>query len=103
MPNEKSIQNRVYIDSFLSYLRDVRGYSEKTVISYGHDLRRLDEYLSSHDLAVEEMVFEDAREFTSELYEQDLSHSTINRILSANRSFFHSLLENGTVKADPFK
>ena len=100
--NEKLVRNRVYIDNFLSYLKDVRGYSEKTVISYGHDLRRLDEFLVSHDLSVEEMAFEDAREFTSELYEQELSHSTINRILSANRSFFHSLLEDGTVKADPF-
>ncbi len=51
--NDRLIQNRVYIDSFLSYLRDVRGYSEKTVISYGHDLMRLDEFLTSHDLAVE--------------------------------------------------
>lgn len=101
--NEKLVRNRVYIDNFLSYLKDVRGYSEKTVISYGHDLRRLDEFLVSHDLGVEEMAFEDAREFTSELYEQELSHSTINRILSANRSFFHSLLEDGTVKSDPFK
>ena len=50
MPNEKLIQNRVHIDSFLSYLRDVRGYSEKTVISYGHDLGRLDAFLSSHNL-----------------------------------------------------
>ena len=104
MPDkDKLTQNRVYIDSFLSYLKDVRGYSEKTVISYGHDLGRLDEFLSSHDLGVEEMAFEDAREFTSELYDQELSHATINRILSANRSFFHSLLENGVVKSDPFK
>ena len=101
--NDKFVRNRVYIDNFLSYLKDVRGYSEKTVISYGHDLKRLDEFLVSHDLAVEEMAFEDAREFTSELYEQELSHSTINRILSANRSFFHSLLEDGTVSSDPFK
>ena len=101
--NDKLVRNRVYIDSFLSYLKDVRGYSEKTVISYGHDLGRLDSFLVSHDLAVEEMAFEDAREFTSELYEQELSHSTINRILSANRSFFHSLLEDGKVSSDPFK
>ena len=101
--NDKQLRNRVFMDNFLSYLKDVRGYSEKTVVSYGHDLKRLDEFLISHDLGVEEMVFEDAREFTSELYEQELSHSTINRILSANRSFFHSLLEDGKVKADPFK
>ena len=80
--NGKQAQNRAYIDGFLTYLKDVQGYSEKTVISYAHDLGRLEDFLSSHDLAVSEMVYEDAREFTSDLYDQDLSHATINRILS---------------------
>ncbi len=100
---DKQVQNRVYIDEFLTYLKDVQGYSEKTVISYAHDLRRLDDFLVSHDLAVTDMVYEDARAFTSDLYDQELSHATINRILSANRTFFHSLLENGYTKVDPFK
>lgn len=96
-------QNRLYIDNFLTYLKDVQGYSEKTVISYAHDLMRLDMFLCSHDLAIEDMVFEDAKAFVSDLYDQELSHATINRILSANRSFFHSLCENSIVKTDPFK
>ena len=63
--NGKQAQNRAYIDAFLTYLRDVQGYSEKTVISYAHDLGRLEDFLVRHDLAVSEMVYEDAREFTS--------------------------------------
>ena len=100
---DKQVQNRVYIDEFLTYLKDVQGYSEKTVVSYAHDLRRLDDFLVSHDLSVTEMVYEDARAFTSDLYDEELSHATINRILSANRTFFHSLLENGYITIDPFK
>ncbi len=100
---DKQVQNRAYIDEFLTYLRDVQGYSEKTVVSYAHDLMRLDDFLVSHDLSVTEMVFEDAGAFTTELYDQQLSHATINRILSANRTFFHSLLENGYIEVDPFK
>lgn len=99
---DKQAQNRAYIDGFLTYLGTVRGYSEKTVISYAHDLKRLEDYLIAHDLALEDMVYEDAREFTSGLYEEDLSHASINRILSGNRSFFRHLLEDGVVKADPF-
>lgn len=99
----KQEQNRLYMDNFLSYLKDVQGYSEKTVISYAHDLMRLEDYLRSHDMAVQEMVFEDAREFVADLYDQDLSHATINRILSANRSFFHNLCENQVMGSDPFK
>ncbi len=100
---DKQTQNRAYMDGFLSYLGDVRGYSKKTVISYAHDLMRLEDYLSSHDLSLTEMVYEDARQFVAELYEQELSHATINRVLSGNRTFFHHLLENGVVTVDPFK
>lgn len=103
MAVDKQTQNRAYIDSFLQYLKDVQGYSEKTVVSYAHDLKRLDDFLVSHDLSVTEMVYEDARSFVADLYDQDLSPASINRILSGNRMFFRSLLENSVVKADPFK
>ena len=103
MDVDKQTQNRAYIDSFLQYLKDVQGYSEKTVISYAHDLKRLDDFLVSHDLSVTEMVYEDARAFVADLYDQDLSPASINRILSGNRMFFRSLLENSVVKVDPFK
>ena len=99
----KQIQNRAYIDGFLTYLGKVQGYSEKTVVSYAHDLKRLEDFLISHDLAVSEMVYEDAREFSSGLYEVNLSHASINRILSGNRTFFRHLLEDGVVSSDPFK
>lgn len=100
---DKQTRNRALIDEYLSYLKDVQGYSEKTVISYAHDLLRLEDYLSKHDMYVGEMVFEDARSFTATLYDQKLSPATINRILSANRSFFHNLCENGIMTVQPFK
>ena len=103
MDVDKQTQNRAYIDSFLQYLKDVQGYSEKTVISYAHDLKRLDDFLVSHDLSVTDMVYEDARAFVADLYDQDLSPASINRILSGNRMFFRSLLENSVIKVDPFK
>ncbi len=94
--------NREYIDSFLNYLKSVQGYSERTVVSYAHDLGRLDKFLSEHSLAVQDMVFEDARTFSLSLYEEKLSSATINRILSANRTFFHNLCENGITSIQPF-
>ena len=100
---DKHVRDRALMDEFLTYLKDVQGYSEKTVVSYAHDLRRLDEFLVKRDLSVTEMVYEDARSFTSGLYEEGLSHASINRILSGNRMFFRSLLERGLIKTDPFK
>ncbi len=101
--SERQAFDRAQMDGFLKYLKEVRGYSEKTVVSYAHDLRRLDDFLVSHGLTLQEMVFEDARAFTADLYDQELSHATINRILSANRTFFHHLRENGVVQSDPFR
>jgi len=92
-----------YIKQYISYLKDVAGYSEKTAISYEHDLRRLEDWLNAHSMDVTDMVEEDARAFTVSLYEERLSPATINRILSANRSFFHNLCETGIVKKQPFK
>lgn len=95
-------ENREYIDTFLNYLKSVQGYSDRTVVSYAHDLRRLEQYLIKHNLAVKDMVFEDARSFSLSLYEEKLSSATINRILSANRTFFHNLCENGVTSIQPF-
>ena len=96
------MDNREYIDKYLDYLKSVQGYSEKTIISYAHDLKRLEDFLKNHKLDVKDMVFEDAKAFSLSLYEEKLSSATINRILSANRSFFHNLCENGVIKVQPF-
>lgn len=95
--------NRALIDEFLTYLKSVQGYSDRTVVSYAHDLGRLDEFMSKRGIRVEDMAFEDARSFAAGLYDEGLSPATINRILSANRSFFHNLCENGVTAVQPFK
>ncbi len=92
-----------HIRSYIDYLRTVGGYSEKTAVAYEHDLRRFQDWMERHSLPLEEVSPEDARSFTVELYDLKLKPATINRIISANRSFFHSLCEDGTVKIQPFK
>jgi len=94
--------NRKYIESFLEYLKKVQGYSDKTVISYAHDLKRLEQYLTEHNLLLKDFVFEDAKAFSLKLYEEELKPATINRIISANRSFFHNLCEDGITTVQPF-
>lgn len=101
--NEIQAKNHALIDEFLSYLEKVQGYSDKTIISYAHDLKRLDEYMARRNIYVGDMVFEDARNFVSSLYDENLSSATINRILSSNRSFFHNLCETGVMNVQPFK
>lgn len=90
------------IKDFLSYLESVRGYSEKTIISYRHDLMRLEEYLEKHSMNYDELTFQDAKDFALNLYDQKLSKATINRILSALKSFYTNLYETSQIESNPF-
>ncbi len=100
--NDVEKTNNGMIDFFLEYMVKVRGCSEKTRVSYAHDLKRLADYLDKHSLYIGDMVFEDARNFTSQLYEQNICGNTINRILSGCRSFCRYLMEDGVLKTQPF-
>ena len=94
--------NRQYVEDYIEYIKSVQGYSERTVVSYSHDLERLCVFLDSENKTVCEMTYEDAKKFSLGLYDSKLSSATINRILSANRSFFHNLCESGIIVSSPF-
>lgn len=97
-----SQSNSKLIDSYLKYIEKVQGYSARTVVSYRHDLSRLGDYALNHNLAFEDFSFEDARDFSFGLYQENLAPSSINRILSSSRSFFHTMCENGQRQDNPF-
>lgn len=94
--------NRKIAAQYIDYLTSVRGYSERTAVSYGHDIERLLSFLDSHELSITEMQYEDARLFSRMLYEEGLKPASINRILSCQRSFFRYLNENGICDSMPF-
>lgn len=95
--------NEELVENYLSYIKSVQGYSERTVVSYSHDLKRLTDYCFSHNLLLSDFAFEDARDFSLMLYNQKLASASINRIMSCCKSFFHSLCENSLIKDNPFK
>ena len=69
------------IRSYITYLRTVGGYSEKTAVAYEHDLRRFEDWMKRHGVEVDDLTPEDARSFTVELYESKLKPATINKLL----------------------
>lgn len=90
-------------ESFLSFLRFERNYSEKTVRSYGIDLEKFEEYLKGVD---EELDFTgvDAdlvRGWVLRLMEQGYATTSVNRKLSSLRSFYQYLLRKRTIEKDP--
>ncbi len=94
--------NKDLIDKYLEYLLKVRSFSPKTVTSYAHDLKILEEFLEKRKMSLSDMVFEDAREFFLMLYDLGYKSASINRIISGCRSFYHYLCANSYTSVQPF-
>jgi len=93
------------IDSFLDYLRLERAYSPKTVQGYGIDLREFESYLARTDegVSLETADADIVRNWTMEMMEAGQKETSVNRRLSALRSFYRFLLRKGTIAVSPMQ
>ena len=90
-------------DSFLKFLRFEKNYSDKTIVSYGTDLSKFEEYFKKLDenldfTAVDADII---RGWVLSLMEDGYTATSVNRKLSSLRSFYHYLLRQGVVSVDP--
>lgn len=77
---------------FIDYLRDVRQLSPHTISNYQRDLASLQRYCEGSDKnAVEDLIEADIRGWASQLHRQGLAGGSIQRSLSAARSFYNFL------------
>lgn len=96
----------LWTDSFLEYLGAERNYSSATIESYAKDLSMFQEFLEEQNpnaswTAVEA---EDVREWVIYLMdEQKMAASSVNRRLSAMRSFYKYLRRVGRVSINPME
>lgn len=93
------------IDSFLDYLRLERAYSPKTVQGYEIDLREFESYLARTDegVTLETADADIVRNWTMEMMEAGQKETSVNRRLSALRSFYRFLLRKGVIAASPMQ
>lgn len=92
-------------DSFLDYLQYERIYSEKTFKAYKEDLRQFEEFAREEigDSAPTEVKAELVREWIVSLMDKGYTSTSINRKLSALRSFYKFLLRKGEVTVNPLQ
>ena len=96
----------LWTDSFLKYLAAERNYSSATIGSYAKDLSMFQEFLEEQNpnaswTAVEA---EDVREWVIYLMDkQKMAASSVNRRLSAMRSFYKYLRRVGRVSINPME
>ena len=91
------------IDSFLEYLRLERNYSERTIVSYGTDLREFEVYFKKVDAEIGFATLDAdvVRNWVINLMDEGRAATSVNRKLSSLRSFYRFLLKRKEVTVDP--
>lgn len=93
----------VEVSEFLTYLSLQKRFSPLTSRSYECDLRQFFDYTEAESgpFSLEEITFRHIRSFSAGLIEKGNSPVTVNRKLSALKSFFKYLLRKGRLQQDP--
>lgn len=90
-------------DDFLGYLAFERNRSPRTVECYGKDLAAFESFFRSKDesLSWESVDSDIIRDWMEDMMDRGNSASSVDRRLSAVRSFYRYALSKGKVVADP--
>jgi len=92
------------LDQFLHYLIVEKGLSRNTIEAYSHDLTRFLYYLRGKGFEELQGIGKfDVRGFLLSLKRKDLSTKSIRRDLSAIRSFFRFLIQEGILETNPIE
>ncbi len=95
------------IDSFLTYLKVEKGFSENTTAAYGNDLYQLadfaDEEAAKRGTAASWASFnrQDMLSYLLNLKERNYAATTVARKVAAARSFFDFMVAEGKIKDNP--
>ena len=91
------------INQFLNYLRYERNSSPQTVQTYEESLREFESYISLRDtgLSLQAVDADLIRDWMESLMDKGNTASTINKKLSAMRSFYRFSLRRKLVEKDP--
>ena len=96
----------LWTDSFLEYLQAERNYSSATIESYAKDLAEFQDFMEGQnpDASWTSIQSDDVREWVIYLLdEQRLAASSVNRKLSALRSYYKYLRRMGRVGVNPME
>jgi integrase/recombinase XerD len=84
---------------FTNYLRSECHLADNTVLAYGRDLRRLQQWAAG--AALNKLKLADLSEFIGWLQRQKLAATSISRIIVATRIFFKYLQLEGVIQDNP--
>jgi integrase/recombinase XerC len=93
------------IEKYIKYLRYEKNYSLHTEISYSEDLRQFADFLSVHfpGVDIKDVDSDIIRMWIVSLMESKMSARSVNRKLSALKSFYRYQLRTGEIGVNPVK
>ena len=89
------------VDQFLSHLDVERRVSPHTLAAYRRDLDALSLWAADNGQAIEGLQADHIRAFVAAEHRRGLTPKSLQRRLSACRSFYAWLLRNGRITASP--
>lgn len=93
------------VEKFLQYLQYEKNYSSHTVLSYKNDLEQFCLFLEKSCVQrdVENANREQVRQWVVQMMEEGILSRSVNRKISALKSFFKFLQHEGMIKKNPTK
>ena len=93
------------IDKFLVYLQLEKNYSINTVSAYKRDLTQYNKFIlkNSNVLEIEKVNYKIIRSWIVSMVNDNISNRSINRKISALKSFYNFLIKTETITSSPLK
>ncbi|MCA0430797.1 MAG: tyrosine-type recombinase/integrase [Bacteroidetes bacterium] len=90
------------VSNFINYLKNQKRLSIHTCTNYTNDLNQFTHFCSEEfNLKSENINYQHVRQYVSFLIEQKLEPSSVKRKLSAIKSFYKYLQQQGLIKSNP--
>ncbi|WP_333810325.1 tyrosine-type recombinase/integrase [Flavobacterium sp.] len=89
------------LQAYQDYLVKEKNYSPLTVRAYIDDILSFQEYLQEQSISLEEVVYPNIRSWIVTLVEQNISTTSVNRKISALKSFYKFLLKTKQISVNP--
>ena len=89
------------LQAYQDYLVKEKNYSPLTVRAYLDDINSFQDYLNQQSISLEEVVYPNIRNWIVVLIEQNISTNSVNRKISALKSFYKFLLKVKQISVNP--
>ena len=89
------------IDSFISYLHNVKQSSTNTQLSYQRDLKKFKAFCDGKGISsVKELTAKDLKAYVDVMGEEQFKPATVSRNIASIKAWIHFMMDEGVIKED---